>query len=236
MDDVMQQLTAFDWLVLGLVVLFTVKGLLRGFTHEALSLAGWILAIVAVRFGHEPATLWLQPHVGSESAAAIIAFIGLFFGTVILAGLAAGAAGGFAKRSLIGPFDRLLGGGFGALKGVILASVAFLLIGFATSVFDPGREAPRWLAASRSAPLLKVTSGLMVGWVKELQDGSAFTVPEAQALPFPSLPPQMEQALPPGHPLRQPPAEDRGGYSAEERDALDKLLQEQAAEGAEVSI
>lgn len=241
MESLFHQLTAFDWIVIGLIGLMTISGLLRGFTHEALSLSGWILAILAVRFGHEYATLWLAPRLGSDAAAAIIAFILIFFGTILVARAIASAAGGFARRSMIGPLDRLLGGGFGAVKGLILSAVLFLLIAFGTSVFDPARQPPRWLAASQSAPLMSMTAGLMVGWVKELQDGNSFTLPEQHALPFPSfppqvLPPQLEQRLPPGHPLRREPPADQGGYSRADREALDKLLDEAAAEGKEVSI
>ncbi len=230
--ELAQTLTGFDWVVIVLVGLLSVIGLMRGFTHEALSLAGWIGAAVIVRLFHEDVTMWLVPRVGGDASAAIIAFLVLFFGTVIAAKLLASAAGGAAKRSVLGPMDRLLGLGFGGLKGVILASVLFLLTQFATGFFDPARSAPDWLANSKSAPLLALSANAMVGWVQEFQKDTAMGGKDGGGAGF---------ALPPGHPplegpMAGPAPRDRGGYTQEDRQALDKLLEEGAAKGEQVEI
>lgn len=224
--------TGFDWVVLTLVGLLGIAGLMRGFTQQALSLAGWIVAIVVVRMFHQDLTLWLGPRVGGDASGAIIAFLLLFFGTVFAGRLIAGAAGGFAKRSVLGPMDRLLGLGFGALKGLILSSVLFLLAQFATGLFDPDQQLPEWLVESRTAPILSLSADAMVGWVKELQDDKAqgFSLPEGMTLP--------PGVLPPGHPpLEEPQGGDpEGGYSPEDRRALDALLEEGAKNGEQVEI
>lgn len=231
--------TGFDWVVISLVGLLGVAGLLRGFTQEALSLAGWIGAIVVVRLFHQDVTLWLAPRVGGDAAGAIVGFLLLFFGTVIAARLIAGAAGGFAKRSALGPMDRVLGLGFGAVKGVILASVLFVLAEFGTGTFDPDRQSPAWLMNSRSAPILKLAANTMVGWVRELQDEKAggFGLPEGMTLPPGVFPPGQ---LPPGHPpMPEDPAAgapDESGYSPQDRRALDQLLEEGAKNGEQVEI
>lgn len=241
--DILSTFTTFDWFVVALVGFLALGGLVRGFTHEALSLAGWILAILAVRLFHEQLTAKLLPTTGGDATAAILAFIALFFGTAFLARLAAGAAGGFAKRSVLGPMDRLLGLGFGALKGLILASAMFLLTQFATGLFDVDQKPPQWLTDSRSAPLLSLSANAMVGWVNDL-DAKADTGDAVPGLPPglrpPSVPGQ-QRALPPGHPQVEPPylppgAVPQGGYSAEDRDALDKLLDEGAKSGKQVNI
>jgi membrane protein required for colicin V production len=231
--DIFAGFTGFDWVVVTLVGLLSVAGLMRGFTQEALSLAGWIAAIVVVRMFHQDATLWLAPRVGGEASGAIVAFLLLFFGTVIVARIVAGAAGGFAKRSGLGPLDRLLGLGFGALKGLILASALFLLAQFSTGLFDPEQQLPDWLVKSRSAPILSLSADAMVGWVQELQDdkAGAFELPEGMTLP--------PGVLPPGHPpLEEVPGADGidGGYSAQDRQALEELLNEGAKNGEQVEI
>lgn len=229
--------TGFDWVVISIVGLLGIAGLVRGFTHEALSLAGWIIAIVVVRLFHQDVTLWLAPRVGGDASGAIIAFLLLFFGTVLVARLIAGAAGGFAKRSLLGPMDRVLGLGFGALKGLILSSVLFLLAQFSTGLFDPDQRLPDWLVESRTAPILSLSADAMVGWVRELQDDKAgsFGLPEGMTLPPGVMPPGM---LPPGHPPLQDPSGQGGdqGYSPQDRRALDQLLEEGAKNGEQVEI
>lgn len=220
--------TGFDYVVLTIIGLLAIGGLMRGLTQEAFSLAGWIGAAVVVRFFHQDATVWLAPRVGGEASGAIIAFLLLFFGTLILGRILASTIGGATRRSAIGPIDRVLGLGFGAVKGVIFASVLFLLTQFGTGLFDPDRTPPDWLLKSRSAPLLSLSANAMVGWVHELQEADG-----AVAIP----------GLPPGHPLLEPgfdprgpqrgpdlapgeiPQDQKGGYSREDRDALDKLLE-----------
>lgn len=243
--DIISTFTAFDWVVVALVGFLALGGLMRGFTHEAMSLAGWILAVVAVRLFHEQATAWLMPHTGGEATAATIAFVGLFFGTALLARLAAGAAGGFAKRSLLGPLDRVLGLGFGALKGLILASAMFLLTQFATGLFDAEQEPPEWLVESRSAPLLSLSANAMVGWVKEFDaksdESAGLGLPPGLMPPPGARQPAPRGEMPPGHPQVEPQylppgAIPQGSYSPEDRQALEKLLDEGAKQGEQVSI
>ena len=53
------------------------------------------------------------------------------------------------------PLDRLLGGGFGMLKGLIGATLFFLLANLATDlVYGAKAERPEWMRESRTFPLL----------------------------------------------------------------------------------
>ncbi len=54
--------------------------------------------------------------------------------------LLARALGGKARTSVLGPVDRVLGGGFGMLKGLLGATLFFLLANLATDmVYGPAR-------------------------------------------------------------------------------------------------
>ncbi len=213
--------TIFDWVVVVILLLLGLGGLVRGFTQEAVSLAGWVLAVVVVRMFHEQFTLWLEPKLGGKAGAATLAFILLFFGTALLARIAASFAGGAARRSPLAAMDRLLGLGFGAVKGLILASALFLMLQFSTGLFDEGRQPPDWLRQSRSAPLLALAADAMVGWVQML---AADSTPAAM--------------VPPGHPRMTPGWNGRNeqGYSRSDREALDRLLREGAKKGDQVEI
>jgi hypothetical protein len=107
---------------------------------------------------HTPVTDALEGTVGTWAGAAVLAFA-LIFGIVFIAGkLIAWKVGGATRKSVIGPVDRLLGGGFGALKGLIIATLLYLA---ANLVYDiwAGRQAPRpaWMADSRTYPLLNAS-------------------------------------------------------------------------------
>ncbi len=225
--------TGFDWVVLALVGLLAVGGLLQGFTAGLLGLLAWVAAVFAVRLFHEAATGFLAPVVGGEGTAAFLAFLLLFFGTLLLGRALAAAAGGAARRSaVVGPVDRVLGLGLGALKGVLLAAALFVLAQFATGLFDDDRTPPRWLAGARSAPALTAIGGAMVTW---LEDGFAVIRPDPLEPPRPGRVPPLP-ALPPGHPPVPgvPGPDDTGGQTREERDALDRLLREGASDEVEI--
>lgn len=227
--EMFANLTMFDWATALVVALLAIGGFIRGFTAEALSLAGWVLAAVVVRLFHKAVTLWLLGRFANEALAAALAFILLFFGTVLLVRLGASLAGSMARNSPAGPIDRVLGFGFGGLKGVLVMAAIFVLAQFATGLFDINRQAPHWLRDSRSAPVLALAADTMVGWIRELRQHSADDT-DVLAPPM---------TMPPGHPgfgqQLQPPG-DEGGYSRQDREALDRLLNEGAKRGDQVDI
>jgi membrane protein required for colicin V production len=159
-------MTALDIIVILLVLGGLVLGWLKGFVGEVLSLAAWIVAIVFLRLFHTPVTNALSGIVGTRPGAAVLAFV-LVFGIVFLIGkLVARRVGGGVKRSVIGPVDRILGAGFGALKGLIVATLLYLA---ANLIYDTvyGRAAPRpdWMADSRTYPLLYASGRAVLHFV-----------------------------------------------------------------------
>ena len=159
-------MTALDITVLLLVGGLAVLGGLRGFTSEVLSLAAWIAVIFALKLLHDPATQLLEEPVGTHAGAAVLSF-GLIAVVVLVGGkILANAIGGSAKRSVLGPIDRLLGFGFGAVKGLIAATLAFLLfnLGYDT-LYGTRADRPDWLATSRTYPLLNASGRAIVDFV-----------------------------------------------------------------------
>jgi membrane protein required for colicin V production len=153
----MGHLTAMDIIVLTLVGGGAVLGFMRGLVQEVFSLLAWLLAIVAVRFLHQPVTEMLSDHVGTSGGAAMLAFV-LLFGGMFLAGkFLSRSLGKMSRTSIIGAFDRGLGAGFGAVKGLLIASVGFMVM---TMLYDIGYGnalRPEWMRESRTYPALNAT-------------------------------------------------------------------------------
>ena len=66
-----------------------------------------------------------------------------------------------SRASLVGGFDRGLGAGFGAIKGLIVATLLFMV---ATLLYDIGygnAQRPAWMADSRTYPALSATSAAL---------------------------------------------------------------------------
>jgi membrane protein required for colicin V production len=171
-------MTALDIVALVLLGGGAIIGAMRGFVHEALSLIAWVLAVLAVKFLHTPATNALAGPVGSGSGAATLAFVLLFGVTFVLGRILAKSLGARTRQSVLGPVDRVLGLGFGFVKGLIGATLLFLL---ATLVVDtvrggPGNR-PDWVRNARTYALLNATSRATVDYMNRRRSGA---VPSAQ--------------------------------------------------------
>lgn len=155
-------MNAVDILVLLALGGCAVLGLLRGFVLETLSLMAWVVGIFAVRLFHSSVAELLTSFVGSESGAAVLALV-LVFGMTFGAGkLIAHAIGRRTRQSVLGPVDRVLGGGFGAVKGLIGATMIFLAFSLVYDTFyGSAARRPDWLSDARTYPLLNA-SGLAI--------------------------------------------------------------------------
>jgi membrane protein required for colicin V production len=160
-------MTALDIIVLLLVGGGLLQGWFKGFVGEVLSLASWIVAIVFLKLLHTPVTNALETPVGTQSGAAVLAFV-LVFGIVFLLGkLVARRVGGGVRRSIIGPVDRILGSGFGALKGLVAATLLYLGANLVYDSFWGGTtQRPDWMAKSRTYPLLYASGRAIVDFVE----------------------------------------------------------------------
>ncbi len=162
-------MTTFDVFVFLLLIGGAAIGFVRGFVHEVISLLAWVFGIAMLKLFH--AQLWagLMTTFGTQSAAAaVLAFAILFIPSFLLVKLVARSLGGRTRRhAVLGPFDRLLGGGFGALKGLLGATLFFLLANLATDmVYGPQADRPQWMTRSRTFPLLNASGRAIVDWVE----------------------------------------------------------------------
>jgi membrane protein required for colicin V production len=162
-------MTALDVFVFLLLIGGAAIGFVRGFVHEVISLFAWIVAIAMLKLFHTQLWQGLTGTVtDSPTAAAVIAFAVLFVPSFVIVKLLARAIGGKTRRHrLLGPFDRVLGGGFGALKGLLGATLFFLLANLATDmVYGPQADRPQWMTKSRTYPLLNASGRAIVDWVE----------------------------------------------------------------------
>lgn len=161
-------MTAMDIMVLLLIGGNGVLGFTRGFVSEALSMVALALAIVAVRLFHAPATSLFTGIIGTEGGAATLALALVFGLTWFIGKYLAQNIGKSTRKSMLGPMDRVLGLGFGALKGLLIATVAF--VGFAIlydTLYGQDARRPAWMRESRTYPLLNASGKAMSEWLAE---------------------------------------------------------------------
>jgi membrane protein required for colicin V production len=175
-------MTGFDIAVLLFVGMGAVTGFVRGFVHEVLALVAWIAAVFAIRVLHTPLTAWLTPHIGTGSGAAVLAFGLLLIVPYAVMKMIANWAGRKSRGSVLGPIDRVLGFGFGTIKGVIIVVLAFsvLVLGYDTVWGVGGR--PTWITQARTYPFIDAASKSLVEIIGDRRRAAAAAAsPDAMA-------------------------------------------------------
>ena len=162
----MPALTALDIVVILAVGGGAVLGILRGFVTEILSLFAWVAAILALKFFHPALSAALVEPVGTRAGASVAAFALLFL--IVFAGgkFVARALGRRTRQSVLGPLDRVLGFGFGGVKGLIGVTLLFLLVTLVyDTIYGGAATRPDWIRESRSYSLLNASGKAIVDYV-----------------------------------------------------------------------
>ena len=122
-------MTAFDYILLVLLIGSMLISLTRGLVKEVISLVSWIVAFyVAINYGEvlEP---WLPHAISGDVLRVIVAFVVLFIGTRIVMMFLAKLASLVLRASGLTFMDRFLGALFGLAKGALIALALVLVCG-----------------------------------------------------------------------------------------------------------
>lgn len=167
-------MTALDIIVLLLIGLGVFTGFRRGLVFTILSLGVWVLVILALWALHGPVSRGLTGLVGTTSGAYVLAFVAIFALVFIGGKVVAGRIARGVRGSRVGSVDRVLGAGFGALKGLIYATLFYMAFSF---IYDTiwGRDArrPQWIADAMTYPLVHGSANTFVDLVEARQRGGA---------------------------------------------------------------
>lgn len=150
-------MTELDVFVLVIVGIAAVGGFMRGLVQEVLSLAAWIVTLFAINRFHATLTEWIMGYSEDQVTSSVFAFVILLLIPLAAIKLIAKAAGDPKKGSL-SFIDKVLGFGFGMVKGVIMAVLAFSVValGYDAAWGVSGR--PSWITNARSYPFINASS------------------------------------------------------------------------------
>lgn len=162
----MEQFSWPDIVIVSVIFFSILVGLLRGFVKELLSLVSWGLAIaLAVMYSgafSQVLTFTKEPFIRT-----VAAFFIIFISTVLVGALVNFFIGKLVRSTPFSGPDRVLGSGFGLLRGVVIVTVVVLLAGLTPLTKED------WWKASYSVERFET----MAIWVKE-------RLPEEHAKPF----------------------------------------------------
>ena len=150
-------------IAVGIVLLISgVISLVRGFVHEVLSHAGWIVSGLAAFWAvervpqvHDLAHQYIHNDLLANIAAGVVIFLVL----LVVLSFFTHAVARRVQNSALGSTDRALGFVFGLVRGLILCSLAYMVVvwlsaGPASSNTPP--SPPDWMKQAKSLPLIKV--------------------------------------------------------------------------------
>lgn len=160
-------MNGFDLIVFAIIGIAAIGGFMRGLVQEVLSLAAWVLAAFAIYQLHTPLTNQLLVYFDSETTTALLAFALLLLIPYAAMKLIANNVGQASRNSIMGPIDRVLGFGFGMLKGGLIVVFAFslLVLGYDTAWGYKGR--PVWITTARTYHVIDASSRGLVEMIAE---------------------------------------------------------------------
>ena len=147
-------MTALDIALIVFMLISALLAMMRGFTREVLTIVAWGLA-AAIAFAafldYRPlARQYIQPDMLAD--AALIG--GSFFVVLIITSFASMKLSDFILDSKVGAIDRSLGFAFGALRGLLIAVIAFQ---FYIKLGANEERQPAWIKTASLKPLLVST-------------------------------------------------------------------------------
>lgn len=157
-------MTAADIIIIATLAVSGLLAMMRGFTLELLSIIAFIAAaLIALLL-----LPVLKPLVGEAlpqgwAGTAIIVGVS-FFVALIPLWYASDRLGHRVRGSAVGAIDRTFGFAFGAVRGLFILAIAFLLFQAFTG---SERNMPDWVREARLLPLVKSSADLLLAILPE---------------------------------------------------------------------
>lgn len=206
-------MNAADYIILAVLGLSVLFGLWRGLVGEVLALVCWIAAFwVAWVFGDMVAA-WYGQWLHEPTARIVAGYLTCFLGVLVVGALLGWGLRVLMRGSGLSASDRTLGMIFGLARGVLLVTVAVLVLGFTV--------APRelWWKQSQLVPAFERSAGwlsqhLPAQVTQYLQIG-ARALPVSPRVPISGLPKTLDPPPASAASQAQPPPVEKTSANGE---------------------
>lgn len=178
------------WVDLGIIAIIGLSiltGLIRGFIKELIALAVWILAFWLAyhyAFSLDP---WLQKYIQDKTARIVTGFIIILIGTLISGGIVNALLSFILKRSGLSGTDRILGMGFGFIRGLFIVALIIVMVQMTSLPYQDYEKESKLYAQFN--PLVGWISASMPDFIKKVNifDKDAKSIKQAEKLGDTSL-------------------------------------------------
>lgn len=179
-----------DIVVIGIVILSGLLAAVRGFTREVLAIASWVAAAAAAYAFHPAVLPYVKPYISNDNFALAASIAVVFIGVLIIVSLFTVKISDLILDSKIGALDRSLGFLFGAVRGFLIAVIAFMF--FDKLVGD--KQQPDWVKQAKTRPFLKETGDQLLALLPS--DPEFLKKIKPTDLGLPTLPAPAQNAAP----------------------------------------
>jgi membrane protein required for colicin V production len=154
-----------DFVVLAIIAISIIVGTVRGLIKEAFSLLVWAAAFL-IAFQYSGAlALRLEGQIELPSVRMSLAFAGLFIAVLLVGGLLTYLLGKLVEKTGLSGTDRLLGGVFGGVRGLVLVLALILVAGLTPIPKDPWWQQSRYIQSLM--PLAEWASQFLPDYILE---------------------------------------------------------------------
>ena len=130
-----------DYAFIGTVVFSMLLGIWRGLVREAISLTALIAAFLLTGLYAPEVSRWLDSAIDSPLARGITAHILVFVAVLLAGALVNWLASHVVKAAGLSGINRMLGGGFGFARGLIIITTVVLLSKVSVLGREPAMQA-----------------------------------------------------------------------------------------------
>lgn len=160
----MFDLTTLDYIYVGVILASTIWATVRGGVYETIATLSWVVAAVSARF----ASPWLDGLLQSwfdlsESTVGtlVASYFIIFFALLMLVGFFNQKLREKIQDSIMNVTDKTLGVIFGIIRGIVVMGIFYW---GALWYYSDLPFLPKWLAQSRTRPIMQVTAVKLDDW------------------------------------------------------------------------
>ena len=147
-------LTATDWVIALVILLSVLQAASAGFFQEAFGIGGLVFGYLLAAWNYHRLAVWFSSNISSVWMADIAAFLIIFVGVMLLAGIAGRIASWAMKEAGLRVVDRVLGAALGLLRGCLVVAIVLTSMAAFTPTskgLQGSKWAPYFLVVGRAA-------------------------------------------------------------------------------------
>jgi membrane protein required for colicin V production len=209
-----------DLLVVLTVVTSMALAIWRGFVRETLSIFAWAAAAFATLYFGPAAASLVHARYSGSFVAPLIAYGAVFLLVLIPLSFVSYRFSEGVKHSPIGPIDRSLGAAFGVVRGLAIVGLSYLV--FSMIVPIPSQQG--WLTQAKLFPVIQSSGDVLLSLVPARAGDRNVVETPAPVSDTPVPKPRPSATRTATHHTNK-------AYGANERHALDKLIQSTGSGG-----